>query len=102
MTEQQARQRRALVWRVRAIRESGLRAHYLEVEARIIPCCATCEHNKDGRCRAAPSPGVESFHRYGHEVTDPDDLCILWGASYDAFLRAFFYASGRPAPDPKR
>ena len=98
MTNSQAAERRALVRRVRSMRAQHLRAHYLEVEARVIPRCASCEFNAAGRCMAAPSPGVETFHRYGHTITDPDDLCILWGASYDAFSRAFSFARGSIAP----
>ena len=98
MTESQAKKRRALVWRVRSMRSKYLKSHYLEVEARIIPRCASCEFNIDGRCTAAPAPGFETFHRYGHAITDPDDLCILWGASYTAFLRAFSFAHGQPSP----
>lgn len=101
MTDSKAAERRALVWRVRSIRAQHLRAHYLEVEARVIPRCASCEFNNAGRCTAAPAPGVETFHRYGHAITDPDDLCILWGASYDAFSRAFSFARGQGSPHPQ-
>ena len=100
MTDNHAAERRALVWRVRSMRAQHLKAHYLEVEARVIPRCASCEFNHAGRCTAAPAPGVETFHRYGHTITDPDDLCILWGASYDAFSRAFSFTHGRPSPPP--
>ena len=100
MTKSQAAERRALVWRVRSMRAQHLRAHSLEVEARVIPCCASCEFNSAGRCTAAPAPGFETFHRYGHTITDPDDLCILWGASYDAFSRAFSFARGQVSPHP--
>ena len=100
MTDKQAEERRALVRKIRASRARFLRAHYLEVEERIIPSCATCEFNIDGRCAGAPAAGVETYHRYGHAITDPDDLCILWGASYEAFNRAFARAR-KPSP-PRR
>lgn len=103
MTDEQAKERRDLVWRVRSLRAQHLRAHYLEVEARVIPCCASCEFNIAGRCTGSPAPGVETFHRFGHEITDAEDLCILWGASYEAFTRAFSFAHGRPSPPlPRR
>ena len=97
MNEQKAKERRALVWEVRARRARYLRSHYLEIETRIIPCCASCENNKARRCAAVPPPGAVISHRYGHVITDPDDLCLLWGASYEAFCKAFSFAHGRAA-----
>ena len=103
MTAEQAKARRALVWRVRKQRAESLMSNYLEVEARVIPCCASCKYNKSSRCALIPAPGVETGHRYGHKITDPEDLCLLWGASYAAFLRAFEYAYGPKAKEkPKR
>ena len=87
--EKTAEARRALVRAVRETRRKHLRQHYLEIEERIIPCCKSCEHNLDAVCIARPIPGFEPCHRYGHAITDPEDLCIMWGASYDAFSKAF-------------
>ena len=95
-----AEARRVLVHAVREARRRNLKRHYLEIEERIIPCCASCEHNRAAVCTARPVPGFEPYHRYGHTITDPEDLCIMWGASYDAFCKAFSRARPNSPPPP--
>ena len=92
-------ERRSLVHRLRAFRRASMRRNYFSVEERIIPCCATCEYNNEGKCTACPAPGFFSYHRYGHEIEDPEDLCILWGASLSAFQRALSFQRTPPPSD---
>jgi len=77
------RDREKLIAQIRKNR-STLNPEYVSTENNIVPCCSTCEFFfSSGRCAAGMKdiPGYE----YGHEVTDPDDVCLSWGASYDAF-----------------
>ena len=86
------KERISLVWAVRAARRDALKAKYLSVESRIIPCCATCEHNKNGVCSAMPSGIFGKQPIYNTKIVDNDDLCMAWGASFDAFLRSFRFS----------
>ena len=69
-----AEARRVLVHAVREARRRNITRNYLEIEERIIPCCASCEHNRAAVCTARPVPGFETNHRHGHTITDPEDL----------------------------
>lgn len=95
-----AEARRVLVHAVREARRRNITRNYLEIEERIIPCCASCEHNRAAVCTARPVPGFETNHRHGHTITDPEDLCIMWGASYDAFCKAFSRARQNSPQSP--
>ena len=77
-------------------RKQSYAPEYYEVEKAITPCCGNCEfHFSSGNCAGGIVGDPE--HEYGHKVIDNDDVCLSWGASYDAFSSAFAKRKTAPA-----
>ena len=90
MTKSEKSARIALVRKIRQNHAKHYRKEYLDIEARVIPCCKTCEFFfRSGKCAGGMPEGVDPLHTYGHLVEDPEDLCESWLASYSAFTKAF-------------
>ena len=72
--------------------------------------CATCEFNftghgeKEGKrvCGGGDLKGRETGHPYGHIITDENDTCPSWGASYGAYATAYNAAKKNEAKKPGR
>ena len=90
MTKSEKSARIALVKKIRQNHAKHYRKEYLDIEARVIPCCKTCEFFfRSGKCAGGMPEAVDPHHTYGHVVEDPEDLCESWLASYSAFAKAF-------------
>jgi len=44
-------------------------------------CCGTCEFNFDGICAG----GDEVENKYGHKITDKENVCISYKISFKDF-----------------
>ncbi len=78
------KKRKPIIDQIRAYLKEHLDPEEYQIQCQTIPCCKTCEfYFSTGNCAGGVSDDPE--HKYGHKVTDEDDVCLAWGISYSAY-----------------
>ena len=91
MTRQQkqtAEKRRELVKAVRVQFRPHFFMRCLELAYRVIPCCKSCEYNKNNCC-AAPLSEFEVSS--GFPIKDQEYLCLKWSPSPEEIAKAMYW-----------